>query len=117
MGSEAKQVSIFLIFYISVQLCSGVPTIYKKNENDKLEPVLIPVSSTVIPLPVYKVGAVVGIIGEKPLDKPPSETKLVTLASSRKKAILKELMKEKSKEQAKIKPVSQEEFIYSKEFV
>nr|CAI5818773.1 unnamed protein product [Callosobruchus analis] len=31
------------------------PTMYKYNENKVLEPDLVPVSSTVIPLPVYKV--------------------------------------------------------------
>ncbi|KAJ8940908.1 hypothetical protein NQ318_017499 [Aromia moschata] len=31
------------------------PTVYKFNENRALEPDLVPVSSTVIPLPVYQV--------------------------------------------------------------
>ncbi|XP_012271085.1 uncharacterized protein LOC105694731 [Orussus abietinus] len=33
----------------------GKPTIYKRNEDNIFEPVMVPVSSTVIPLPVYKV--------------------------------------------------------------
>ncbi|KAK9876114.1 hypothetical protein WA026_011231 [Henosepilachna vigintioctopunctata] len=32
------------------------PTIYRYNEDKNLEPALIPVSSTVIPLPAYELG-------------------------------------------------------------
>ncbi|VEN38414.1 unnamed protein product [Callosobruchus maculatus] len=44
----------FLVCFAFV-LVECHPTIYKYNENKVLEPDLVPVSSTVIPLPVYKV--------------------------------------------------------------
>lgn len=49
-----------LLALAAVQQAAAKPTIYVKNDNDKLEPVLVPVSSTVIPLPVYKVGFSLG---------------------------------------------------------
>ncbi|XP_034249105.1 uncharacterized protein LOC117649984 [Thrips palmi] len=49
-----------LLLAALVAAASAKPTIYVKNDNDKLEPVLVPVSSTVIPLPVYKVGFSLG---------------------------------------------------------
>ncbi|CAH1963882.1 unnamed protein product [Acanthoscelides obtectus] len=45
----------FLVCLVFV-LVECHPTMYKYNENKVLEPDLVPVSSTVIPLPVYKVG-------------------------------------------------------------
>uniref|UniRef100_A0A1B6JH75 Uncharacterized protein n=1 Tax=Homalodisca liturata TaxID=320908 RepID=A0A1B6JH75_9HEMI len=70
---------VFVCLSLSVCafVCSAKPTIYVKNENDKLEPVLVPVSSTVIPLPVYKVGYEVGVQGPK-IPKPAGEHKLIT---------------------------------------
>ncbi|GLH15801.1 Uncharacterized protein GBIM_20229, partial [Gryllus bimaculatus] len=53
------------------------PTIYMVNENDKLEPALVPVSSTVIPLPVYKVSASLGFAEKKGV-KTSEPVKLIT---------------------------------------
>uniref|UniRef100_A0A0A9WF73 DnaA initiator-associating protein diaA n=1 Tax=Lygus hesperus TaxID=30085 RepID=A0A0A9WF73_LYGHE len=39
----------------TIALSSAHPTIYKRNEDEVLSPVLVAVSSTVIPLPIYKV--------------------------------------------------------------
>ncbi|ENN81473.1 uncharacterized protein LOC109546813 isoform X1 [Dendroctonus ponderosae] len=40
-----------------VALATSLPTMYKVNENKVLEKDLVPVSSTVIPLPIYKVSS------------------------------------------------------------
>ncbi|XP_014295565.1 uncharacterized protein LOC106693266 [Microplitis demolitor] len=42
----------FLLFVISESV--GKPMIYKRNQDNIFEPVMVPVSSTVIPLPAYK---------------------------------------------------------------
>lgn len=54
------------------------PTIYMLNENDRLEPALVPVSSTVIPMPVYKVGTRLEVSGGKKEAKPSESVKLIT---------------------------------------
>ncbi|KAJ9589443.1 hypothetical protein L9F63_017346 [Diploptera punctata] len=77
-----KLLLIWLLLCIST-LCTLVdskPTIYKKNENDKLEPLLVPVSSTVIPLPVYKVGLGLGVHESwDKTGKPEEKLKLITV--------------------------------------
>uniref|UniRef100_A0A1B6ECG0 Uncharacterized protein n=1 Tax=Clastoptera arizonana TaxID=38151 RepID=A0A1B6ECG0_9HEMI len=72
-----------LCFIVVLCVCvHAKPTIYMKNENDKLEPVLIPISSTVIPLSVYKVGYSVGVHGSKP-EKGEEENKLITVSKKK----------------------------------
>ncbi|XP_057656399.1 uncharacterized protein LOC130893957 [Diorhabda carinulata] len=44
----------FLLICLSVVFVESHPTMYRMNDNNALEPVLVPISSTVIPLPVYK---------------------------------------------------------------
>ncbi|XP_066144301.1 uncharacterized protein [Euwallacea fornicatus] len=46
----------FLLFF-TFALAHGLPTMYKVNENKIFEKDLVPVSSTVIPLPIYKVSS------------------------------------------------------------
>ncbi|BET00365.1 Hypothetical protein NTJ_13182 [Nesidiocoris tenuis] len=48
---------IWLIVVTLASLAYAHPTIYKMNEDELLSPVLVPVSSTVIPLPIYKVSS------------------------------------------------------------
>ncbi|XP_043289138.1 uncharacterized protein [Venturia canescens] len=58
------------------------PTIYKRNEDNIFEPVMIPVSSTVIPLPVYKVSYGFGVTSKdkkyQSSYKPDGVVKLIT---------------------------------------
>ncbi|KAL0273820.1 UNVERIFIED_CONTAM: hypothetical protein PYX00_006401 [Menopon gallinae] len=84
----ATLVTIFVI-------AESKPTIYMKNENDKLEPLLLPVSSTVIPIPVghYQVRAGVGLKSngkykkqKVKLTKPDGPIKLITLSGLKKMA-------------------------------
>ncbi|KAK4877892.1 hypothetical protein RN001_010398 [Aquatica leii] len=75
------------------------PTMYKLNENSKFEPDLVPVSSTVIPLPIYQVGYGIkvapGLNGRKSvIERPEGPITLIT-AHSKKKALGNE--KEKAK--------------------
>ncbi|XP_022187855.1 uncharacterized protein LOC111046584 isoform X1 [Nilaparvata lugens] len=102
-------ICLAICFVLYLQIADAVPTMYQKNSNHMLEPVLIPVSSTVIPLPVYKVGAVVGIKGDKPKEK----ANLITAAIAKKKL----LEQEKKDREAKIKPISKEDFLLSKDLL
>ncbi|XP_023310429.1 uncharacterized protein LOC111691586 [Anoplophora glabripennis] len=74
-------------------LCFGVifvechPTMYKINENKVLEPDLVPVSSTVIPLPVYQVGYGINLgpsIKDEKTKKPDGPITLITVHSKKK---------------------------------
>lgn len=92
----AKQVNgvmplaaLLLLLAAVMHEASAKPTIYVKNDNDKLEPVLVPVSSTVIPLPVYKVGFSLGAAKggerERPGSLSPGEPiKLITVHHKKK---------------------------------
>ncbi|PSN45242.1 hypothetical protein C0J52_07003 [Blattella germanica] len=103
-----KQLIVWLSLCIVLllSLAESKPTIYKKNENDKLEPVLVPVSSTVIPLPVYKVGVGVGVngSGKKPT-KPDEATKLITVTGKKKITL-----KGNEEPTINIKQISKEEY-------
>ncbi|XP_015120958.1 uncharacterized protein LOC107043817 isoform X2 [Diachasma alloeum] len=69
-----------LLCIISEELAK--PTIYKRNEDNIFEPVMVPVSSTVIPLPVYKVGYGYGFVSKdkkaQNIYNPDGEVKLIT---------------------------------------
>uniref|UniRef100_A0A1B6LKP3 Uncharacterized protein n=1 Tax=Graphocephala atropunctata TaxID=36148 RepID=A0A1B6LKP3_9HEMI len=78
----SKCLFVCLSLSVCVFVCSAKPTIYVKNENDKLEPVLVAVSSTVIPLPVYKVGYEIGVQGPK-VPKPAGDLKLITASKKK----------------------------------
>ncbi|XP_033222912.1 uncharacterized protein LOC117176746 [Belonocnema kinseyi] len=64
----------------------GKPTIYKRNEDNIYEPVMVPVSSTVIPLPVYEVGYGFGFISKDKKSqasfKPDGAVKLITVKNA-----------------------------------
>ncbi|XP_069691505.1 uncharacterized protein [Periplaneta americana] len=102
-----KQSSIWVLLCVNILLTVvySKPTIYKKNENDKLEPVLVPVSSTVIPLPVYKIafGVGVGSAGKKPT-KPEEAAKLITATKKKSSS------KEEEEENINIKQISKDEY-------
>lgn len=86
---------------------AGSMKMFEKNENNKYEQVLVPVSSTVIPiddLPSFQVGAGIGIKSDekKPKGpKPEGPIKLITIHN--KKGY-------KNKKDAKIEEVTQEEY-------
>ncbi|KAM0734136.1 hypothetical protein ACS0PU_012501 [Formica fusca] len=65
------------------------PMIYKKNEDNVFEPVMIPISSTVIPLSVYKVGYGLGFISKDKKAqlsfKPEDNIKLITIKKTQEK--------------------------------
>ncbi|KAJ8921128.1 hypothetical protein NQ315_013598 [Exocentrus adspersus] len=83
-----------MITRVCFLLCLGTiftechPTIYKYNENRMLEPDLVPVSSTVIPLPVYQVGygfnAGHALSQDEKTKKPEGPITLVTVHSKKK---------------------------------
>ncbi|KAL1115046.1 hypothetical protein AAG570_007077 [Ranatra chinensis] len=81
-------------------MAASKPTIYKRNGDSKLMPVLIPISSTVVPLPIYKVSYSLGTKGEKSKHAY-EEMKLITASK---------LKKEKDKIGASIKVMSREDF-------
>ncbi|GLV36156.1 hypothetical protein CBL_08649 [Carabus blaptoides fortunei] len=67
-----------LLAVLSLAVCH--PTRYKINNNDQLEPDLIPVSSTVIPLPIYRVETSFDAsAGKSSLVKPDGPVTLVTV--------------------------------------
>lgn len=74
---------IILLFVVAIAAVHAKPTIYKRNEDNVFEPVMIPVSSTVIPLPVYKVGYGLGFISKDKKTqssfKPEDGAKLITI--------------------------------------
>ncbi|XP_067213592.1 uncharacterized protein [Linepithema humile] len=74
---------IVLCVVAAIVTARAKPTIYKRNEDNVYEPVMIPVSSTVIPLPVYKVGYGLGFISKdkktQSLYKPEDGIKLITI--------------------------------------
>ncbi|XP_029161774.1 uncharacterized protein LOC114933409 [Nylanderia fulva] len=63
--------------------------IYKKNGDNIFEPVMIPVSSTVIPLPVYRVEYGLGFISKdkkaQSSFKPEDNIKLITIKKTQEK--------------------------------
>lgn len=65
------------------------PTIYKRNQDNVFEPVMVPVSSTVIPLPVYKVGYGLGFASKdkkaQSAFKPDGDVKLITVKRGQEK--------------------------------
>lgn len=74
--------TIILLCFVAA-FVAAKPTIYKRNEDNVFEPVMIPVSSTVIPLPVYKVGYGLGFISKdkkaQSSFKPEGGIKLITI--------------------------------------
>ncbi|XP_066999087.1 uncharacterized protein [Anabrus simplex] len=96
---------LLMICLLAVAIAESKPTIYKINDNDKLEPVMVPVSSTVIPLPVYKVSASLGVGKKNDKDgKPDEPTKLITATKK------KSSPKDGTDEITNIKQITKEEY-------
>ncbi|XP_023026287.1 uncharacterized protein [Leptinotarsa decemlineata] len=76
----------FILSFFTI-VAESHPTMYKFNENKILEPDLVPVSSTVIPLPVYQVGFGLKLPStlenEKP-NKPEGPVHLITVHTKHK---------------------------------
>ncbi|XP_014245688.1 uncharacterized protein LOC106664481 [Cimex lectularius] len=68
---------VFLISFGIAAVLSH-PTVYAKNDQDRLSPVLLPISSTVIPLPIYKVSYSLGGSSDDGAEFKPGNTKLIT---------------------------------------
>ncbi|KAL0130621.1 hypothetical protein PUN28_002332 [Cardiocondyla obscurior] len=81
----------FLCVIAAIIAVHAKPTIYKRNEDNVYEPVMVPVSSTVIPLPVYKVGYGLGFVSkDKKIQssfKPEGGIKLITINKVQEKKI------------------------------
>ncbi|CAL7952438.1 unnamed protein product [Xylocopa violacea] len=86
-----SRLSSFLLvcFLAAVAVANAKPTIYKRNQDNVFEPVMVPVSSTVIPLPVYKVEYGLGFISKdkkaQSSFKPEGGLKLITIKKSQEK--------------------------------
>ncbi|XP_051172175.1 uncharacterized protein LOC127288634 [Leptopilina boulardi] len=75
------KVICIMVFVCLASETFAKPTIYKRNEDNIYEPVMVPVSSTVIPLPVYKVGYGFGFISKDKKSQAlfkPDDVKLIT---------------------------------------
>lgn len=96
--SETTKEEMFLpaLSLLLVALVTAQPTIYVKKNSDTLSPVLVPLSSTVIPLPIYKVGYSLNTKGKEIYD---DEGKLITLKK-----------KKNAKIGAKVKSLTREDF-------
>ncbi|XP_011165223.2 uncharacterized protein LOC105199716 [Solenopsis invicta] len=82
---------LLCVFIATIVAVHAKPTIYKRNEDNVFEPVMVPVSSTVIPLPVYKVGYGLGFISKdkkaQSSFKPEGGIKLITINKIQEKKI------------------------------
>ncbi|EFA05414.2 uncharacterized protein LOC100141997 isoform X3 [Tribolium castaneum] len=103
--------------YTKVWLCvifvgwaHGLPTVYKYNQNKILEPDLVPVSSTVIPLPIYRVSSGLQVapnLKDDKVKKPEGPITLLTIHSKKKVA---EQPKAKPSDVSSVKQVSKTDF-------
>ncbi|KAK5638522.1 hypothetical protein RI129_012817 [Pyrocoelia pectoralis] len=78
-----------LPFLLIASVTYAHPMMYKLNENAKFEPDLVPVSSTVIPLPIYQVSYGIkvahGLNGQRSsIEKPEGPITLITAHSKKK---------------------------------
>lgn len=98
-----------LLLAVVALAAAGPMKLYEKTEAEKFQKVLVPVSSTVIPLddlPVYKVGVGFGLATPAPGKfKPEGGTKLITIHSVKNKA-----KKPKESNAALIEEVTKEEY-------
>ncbi|XP_066903518.1 uncharacterized protein [Halyomorpha halys] len=93
MKEEMLVPALSLLLIVAV---TAHPTLYIKKDSDTLSPVLVPLSSTVIPLPIYKVGYSLNAKGKEIYD---DEGKLITLKK-----------KKNAKIGAKVKSLTREDF-------
>merc|ERR1711890_174329 len=94
LSQISKSWSIFPRMRVLVVLCSlvylssALPTLYNVDEDSNADPVLIPVSSTVIPLedlPELQVGFGFGLVEKDKVKKPPFYLKDIKLITSKNK--------------------------------
>ncbi|XP_029049831.2 uncharacterized protein LOC114879244 [Osmia bicornis bicornis] len=80
---------LLVCFLAMIAMTHAKPTIYKRNQDNVFEPVMVPVSSTVIPLPVYKVEYGLGFISKDKKAqlsfKPEGGLKLITIKKNQEK--------------------------------
>ncbi|XP_076753961.1 uncharacterized protein LOC143425219 [Xylocopa sonorina] len=80
---------LLICIFAAIAMANAKPTIYKRNQDNVFEPVMVPVSSTVIPLPVYKVEYGLGFISKdkkaQSSFKPEGGLKLITIKKSQEK--------------------------------
>ncbi|CAD1474426.1 unnamed protein product, partial [Heterotrigona itama] len=77
--SPSASFLLVLCFFATTMLAK--PTIYKRNQDNVFEPVMVPVSSTVIPLSVYKTEYGLGFTSKDKKQssfKPEDGVKLIT---------------------------------------
>ncbi|XP_049840313.1 uncharacterized protein LOC126285032 [Schistocerca gregaria] len=87
--SPAMQTLLLLVAASTLSAALGRPTLYHVNDNDKLEPVMVPVSSTVIPLPIYQVSSGVEFGGKDYKNHKPDEPIKLITATKKKTSIKK----------------------------
>ncbi|XP_076238639.1 uncharacterized protein LOC143181862 [Calliopsis andreniformis] len=81
---------ILILFTVAtISITHAKPTIYKRNQDNVFERVMVPVSSTVIPLPMYKMEYELGFVAKnkntQPTFKPETGIKLITIKRSQEK--------------------------------
>ncbi|XP_046422810.1 uncharacterized protein LOC124303290 [Neodiprion virginianus] len=85
------KVIFVMILFCAVAQNMAKPTLYKRNDDNIFEPVMVPVSSTVIPLPEYKVAYGFGFISKdkkaQSAFKPSGSIKLITAKKTQDKKI------------------------------
>ncbi|XP_046979941.1 uncharacterized protein LOC124545152 [Schistocerca americana] len=87
--SIAMQALLLLAAASMLSAALGRPTLYHVNDNDKLEPVMVPVSSTVIPLPIYQVSSGVEFGGKDYKNHKPDEPIKLITATKKKTSVKK----------------------------
>ncbi|XP_049794696.1 uncharacterized protein LOC126204365 [Schistocerca nitens] len=87
--SPAMQTLLLLVAASMLSAALGRPTLYHVNDNDKLEPVMVPVSSTVIPLPIYQVSSGVEFGGKDYKNHKPDEPIKLITATKKKTSVKK----------------------------
>ncbi|XP_050688547.1 uncharacterized protein LOC126981495 [Eriocheir sinensis] len=109
--------AVVLVVSLAAVVAAGPMKLYEKSPDATYKQVLVPVSSTVIPLeelPVFKVGAGVGVVSPILVDeklRPDGPVKLVTIHSLRRdKKKNKKVEPEKEGRAADIEELTEEEF-------
>lgn len=89
MPRVASFAAICFLATILIAIAHARPTIYKRNHDNVFEPVMVPVSSTVIPIPVYKVQYNLGFASKdkkaQSANKPEEVIKLITIKKTQEK--------------------------------
>ncbi|XP_076662976.1 uncharacterized protein LOC143366086 isoform X2 [Andrena cerasifolii] len=87
--SRISGILLLLFIVATIAMVNAKPTIYKRNQDNVFEPVMVPVSSTVIPLSVYKMEYNLGFISKDKKTqssfKPEGGVKLITIKKSQEK--------------------------------